>query len=49
MADICDDKDVVMVVDDEEVIEKMIQTLVESHGCSHVSFNDPLKALQYYR
>jgi two-component system, cell cycle sensor histidine kinase and response regulator CckA len=46
---ICDDKDIVLVVDDESVIGEMIGRMVERHGCQHVSFNDPVKALQYYR
>jgi DNA-binding NtrC family response regulator len=45
---ICDDKDVVLVVDDDEMIEDMIQGMVERHGCRNVSFNDPAEALQYY-
>lgn len=40
----CDEKDVILVVDDEE----MIGNMVERHGCQHVSFNDPTEALQYY-
>lgn len=45
---ICDDKDVVLVVDDEAMIGEMIGNIVERHGCQHVSFNDPTEALQYY-
>jgi DNA-binding NtrC family response regulator len=45
---LCDDKDVILVVDDEEMVEQMIVGLVESRGCMHVSFNDPAEALQYY-
>ena len=45
---ICDDKDVILVVDDEEMIEEMIQGIVERHGCRHVSFSNPTEALQYY-
>lgn len=46
---LCDDRDVVMVVDDEVMVEEMIEGLVEVHGCAHASFSDPLKALQYYK
>ena len=46
---ICDDEDVVLIVDDEEMIGDMIGHIVERHGCQHVSFNDPVEALQYYR
>ena len=46
---ICSDKDLILVVDDEEMIEEMIEGLVEEHGCPHVSFNDPRKALEYYK
>ncbi len=45
---ICDDKDVILVVDDDEMIEDMIGDMVERHGCQHVSFSDPTEALQYY-
>jgi two-component system, cell cycle sensor histidine kinase and response regulator CckA len=45
---ICDDRDVILVVDDEEMIEEMIQGIVERHGCRHVSFSNPTEALQYY-
>lgn len=46
---VCSDKDLILVVDDEEMIEEMIEGLVEEHGCPHVSFNDPRKALEYYK
>ena len=46
---LCDDKDVVLVVDDEEMIGEMIGHMVERHGCQHISFNDPAEALQHYR
>ena len=46
---ICSDKDLILVVDDEEMIEEMIEELVEEHGCRHVSFSDPRKALEYYK
>jgi DNA-binding NtrC family response regulator len=46
---ICDDKGVVLIVDDEEMIAEMIGDIVERHGCQHVSFNDPQEALQYYK
>ena len=45
---ICDDKDVVLVVDDEEMIGEMIGDTVERHGCQHISFNSPAEAQQYY-
>ncbi len=45
---LCDDKDVVLVVDDEEMIEKVIQQTVERRGCRTVSFNNSVEALQYY-
>jgi two-component system, cell cycle sensor histidine kinase and response regulator CckA len=45
---ICDDNDVVLVVDDEEMIGDMIGHMVERHGCQHVSFDDPTEALKYY-
>lgn len=48
----CDDKDVVLVVDDEEtvgdIIGEMIGDMVERHGCQYVFFNDPTEALRYY-
>ncbi len=46
---ICDDKDIVMVVDDEEMMEEMIEGMVQKHGCAHVSFDDPLSALRYFK
>jgi len=46
---ICDDKDVVLVVDDEDMIGDMVGAMVERHGCQHVSFNDPTEALRYYK
>lgn len=45
---ICDARDVILVVDDEEMIAEMIQGIVERHGCRHVSFSNPTEALQYY-
>ncbi len=45
---VCDDKHIVLVVDDEEMIEEMMGTLVEEYGCPYVSFHDPVKAMQYY-
>ena len=44
----CDDKHIVLVVDDEEMIEERMGALVEEYGCPHVSFHDPVKALQHY-
>lgn len=46
---VCSEKDLILVVDDETMIEEMIEELVEEHGCPHVSFNDPRKALGYFR
>ncbi len=48
VATACDDKHIVLVVDDEEVIEEMMGELIEEYGCPHVSFHDPVKALQHY-
>jgi two-component system, cell cycle sensor histidine kinase and response regulator CckA len=48
MDTVCDEKDIVLVIDDEEMIEEMIEALVENHGCAHVSFSDPTEALHYY-
>jgi two-component system, cell cycle sensor histidine kinase and response regulator CckA len=45
---ICGDKDVVLVVDDDEMIVEIIDWMVERGGCLHASFNDPAEALQYY-
>jgi CheY-like chemotaxis protein len=45
---VCDDTHIVLVVDDEEMIEEMIGTLVEEYGCPYVSFHDPLEALRHY-
>jgi FixJ family two-component response regulator len=44
----CDDKHIVLVVDDEEMIEEMMGALIEEYGCPNVSFHDPVKALQHY-
>ena len=44
----CKEKEVILIVDDQEVIGEMIGALVEDHGCAHVSFSDPLGALSYY-
>jgi FixJ family two-component response regulator len=46
---ICDEKDVVMVVDDDEAIEQVIGELIGHYGCVHASFTDPAKALNYYK
>jgi CheY-like chemotaxis protein len=35
-------------MDDQEIIRGMIGALVEDHGCTYVSFSDPLKASSYY-
>jgi CheY-like chemotaxis protein len=45
---LCDEKDVILVVDDEEMIAEMIQQMLERRGCQTISFNDPLEALHYY-
>lgn len=44
----CNEKDLVLVVDNEEMIEEMIEDLVEEHGCAHVSFSNPAEALRHY-
>jgi FixJ family two-component response regulator len=44
----CDDTHIVLVVDDDEIVEEMIGTLVEEYGCPCASFHDPEKALQHY-
>ena len=49
VATVCDDTHVVLVVDDEEMLEEMIGTLVEEYGCPYASFHDPVKALQHYK
>ena len=46
---LCDNRDIILVIDDEKMIEEMIEELVEDQGCSHVSFTDPAKALQHYK
>jgi DNA-binding NtrC family response regulator len=46
---ISNDKDVILVVDDEEMIGEMIGDIVDRHGYQHVSFDDPTEALQYYK
>jgi len=45
---VCDEKETVLVIDDEEMVEEMIEALVEAHRCAHVSFNNPAEALRYY-
>jgi CheY-like chemotaxis protein len=45
---LCDEEDVVLVVDDDEMIAEMIDGMMERGGCSHTSFNDPVEALEYY-
>jgi two-component system cell cycle sensor histidine kinase/response regulator CckA len=50
MADtICDKENIIMVVDDEEIVKKMIEWMLQKRGFAHVSFNDPLKALGYFK
>jgi CheY-like chemotaxis protein len=44
---ICNKNDVILVVDDEEAIEEAIEMFVERHRCKHLSFNDPVEALEY--
>lgn len=39
----------VLVVDDEEMIERMTQTILECKEHKTVSFTDPRKALEYLR
>lgn len=48
-AALCDDKRIALVVDDEEMVEEVIGAFVEDYGCRHVSFHDPVKALQHYK
>lgn len=45
---VCDEKDIVLVIDDQAAIEEMIEALVEEHGCATVSFNNPAEALRHY-
>lgn len=45
---LCDAKDVVLVVDDEEVVDEMIQGVVGERGCTSVSFNNSKEALHFY-
>ena len=45
---ICDDTHIVLVVDDE-MVEEVMGALAEEYGCPHVSFHDPLEALQHYK
>jgi two-component system, cell cycle sensor histidine kinase and response regulator CckA len=45
---LCDDQDVILVLDDDEMVEEMVEEIVERGGCLHISFNDPGEALQYY-
>jgi hypothetical protein len=37
VATICDEKHMLLVVDDEETIEEMMGALVEEYGCPHRS------------
>jgi FixJ family two-component response regulator len=46
---ICDEKDIVMVVDDDEMMEEMMERMVHKYGCAHVSFDGPLTALRYFK
>ena len=39
---------VVLVVDDEEAMEKYIQELLKQHDFEHTSFNDPVEALSFF-
>ena len=45
----CNENDVVLVVDDEEMIAEMVAGLVDEFGCAYESFDDPLEALRYYK
>lgn len=40
---------VVLVVDDEPTVEDMINTLLARHGYRTASFDDPAKALRFFR
>lgn len=44
----CDDNDVILVVDDEEMILEIIDGMMDRGGCLHASFDDPAEALRYY-
>ncbi len=44
----CGEKDVVLVIDDEEMVVEMIGELIKEFGCAYESFDDPRKALRYY-
>jgi CheY-like chemotaxis protein len=39
----------VLVVDDEELLEQYIQTVLDQHGYTSASFTDPVKALGFFR
>lgn len=39
----------IMVVDDERMIEEMMERTLAKSGYEHVSFEDPVKALTYFR
>ncbi len=38
-----------LVLDDEQMIEQMIQVHLQRQGYEHVSFNDPIKAMAFFR
>lgn len=44
----CSEKDVILIVDDDEAVAEMIAGLVDGFGCAYESFDDPVKALRYY-
>jgi len=39
----------VLVVDDEPMVEEVIEAFAERQGCNHMSFNDPVEALQFFK
>jgi hypothetical protein len=48
METVRDEKDMVLVVDNEQMIGEMIGAPVEDHGCAHASLNNPAEALRHY-
>jgi CheY-like chemotaxis protein len=42
-------KRVVLVVDDDEILEEYIQTVLHKHGYTSESFTDPVKAIDFFR
>jgi CheY-like chemotaxis protein len=48
LENLCYEKDVVLVVDDDEMVAELIDGMMERGGCPRTSFNDPAEALEYY-